>query len=407
MGNPPFVGYRLQKQEQKIDMRLVLGTVKNLDYVCAWYKKAADYMRNTNIKCAFVSTNSITQGEQVALLWKPLIEQGIYINFGIPTFKWSNEAKGKAAVHCVIIGFSYIKTEPNINPYLIKALTVFIENRSKPLCDAPEMLTGNMPVDGGNLIIEANDYDEFITKDNLAEKYIRKFIGSEEFINNIKRYCLWLVAVSPADLRKMPLVMERMNKVRQMRLNSTKEGTQKRAETPAIFAEIRQPDTNFIVIPEVSSENRKYIPIGFLTPDIIISNKIKTIPNATLYHFGILTSNIHMAWTRAVCGRMKSDYSYSNSIVYNNFPWPDATDEQKSAIEKLAQGVLDARALYPDSSLADLYDPLTMPPELLKAHRALDAAVMKLYGFGKETSEAQVVAWLMERYERLVENLNK
>ena len=407
LGNPPFVGKKEQALSQKEDMQDIFGDkfkgVGNLDYVTAWYKKAADYTRAANVKCAFVSTNSITQGEQVALLWKPLIEQGIYINFGIPTFKWSNEAKGKAAVHCVIVGFSYQKTEPNINPYLTEAPTVFIESRNTPICDVPEIVTGNQATDGGYFYFDQDEYDDFIVREPMAKTYIRRAFGGEDFIKNKSRYCLWLVDVSPNTLKQMPHVLERVEKVREFRLASTKEATRQWADMPTKFTENRQPNTDFIVIPKVSSENRRYIPIGFLTPDVICNNTLKIIPNATLYHFGILSSNVHNSWMRTVGGRMKSDYQYSNTLVYNNFPWCDATDEQKSAIEKLAQSVLDARALYPDSSLADLYDPLTMPPELLKAHRALDSAVMKLYGFSvKDTSEAQCVAKLMERYRKLV-----
>ncbi|MCL2410671.1 MAG: N-6 DNA methylase [Treponema sp.] len=403
LGNPPFVGYAYANAEQKADMALIFPNNKNLDYVCAWYKKSTDMMKDTFIKTAFVSTNSIAQGEQPTILWKPLVEQGIYINFGIPTFKWSNEAKGKAAVHCVIIGFSFIKTKPNINQYLLEAPTVFIEKRTKPICDdVPIISRGSQPSCGGNLIIEANEYKDFISKEPLAQKYIKRFMMGEEFINKLERHCLWLVNVSPSELRKMPIVMERVEKVRQMRLASSKASTRDKAETPTLFDEIKQPSTDYIAIPVVSSENRKYIPIGYLSSEIIAGNKLFTITNASLYHFGIITSSVHMAWMRAICGRMKSDYSYSNTIVYNNFLWSNANEEQKAEIEKLAQAVLDARALFPESSLADLYDPLTMPPELQKAHQTLDRAVMKLYGFKKDVSEAAIVAELMERYRELV-----
>jgi len=403
LGNPPFVGYAYANAEQKADMALIFPNNKNIDYVCAWYKKSVDMMKNTSIKTAFVSTNSIAQGEQPTILWKPLVEQGIFINFGIPTFKWSNEAKGKAAVHCVIIGFSFIKSKPNINQYLLEAPTVFIEKRTKPICDdVPIISRGSQPSCGGNLIIEANEYKDFISKEPLAQKYIKRFMMGEEFINKLERYCLWLMNVSPSELRKMPIVMERVEKVRQMRLASSKASTRDKAETPTLFDEIKQPSTDYIAIPVVSSENRKYIPIGYLSSEIIAGNKLFTITNATLFHFGIITSNVHMTWMRAICGRMKSDYSYSNTIVYNNFLWPDANNEQKADVEKLAQAVLDARALFPDSSLADLYDPLTMPQELLKAHQNLDRAVMKLYGFTKDVSEAFIVAELMERYRGLV-----
>ena len=409
LGNPPFVGARIMSSEQKDDILHIFGEkfkgVGNLDYVTAWYKKAADYTRTTNIKCALVSTNSITQGEQVSFLWKPLIEKGIYINFGIHTFKWSNEAKGKAAVYCVIVGFSYQKTTPNINPYLLEAPTVFIESRSNPICNVPEIGIGNKPIDGGNYLFTESEKDEFLKKEPKAEKWFRKWIGADEFINRYFRYCLWLGECPPDELRKMPECMKRVETVRQFRLASASEGTRKIAETPRRFHVENMPESTYIVIPETSSERRRYIPIGFISPDILSSNAIRIIPNATLYHFGILTSNVHMAWTRAVCGRLKSDYRYSKDIVYNNFPWPDATDEQITAIEKLAQAVLDARALFPGSSLGDLYDPLTMPPELLKTHKELDRAVMKLYGFTAQNtpSEAACVAALMERYKTLAE----
>ncbi|MDR1759666.1 MAG: N-6 DNA methylase [Fibrobacter sp.] len=400
-GNPPFVGNNNLSASQRDDLAPFFPNNKTMDYVTAWYAKAVNYMFNSSIKCAFVSTNSILQGEQVALLWKPLFEKGIYINFGIPTFKWSNEAKGKAAVHCVIIGFSYQKTTPNITPYLFEGDTVFIESRSKPLCDIPKIQKGNQPTDGGNLIIEASEIDDFLKQESLAKNYIKRLVGAQEYINNLKRYCLWLVNCSPTELRKMPLVMERVNRVREMRLASTDKGTQRLAGTPTLFKETYNPET-FVIIPSVSSEKREYIPIGFMDKDTIATNLVLIIPNATLYHFGILTSNVHNAWMRTVCGRLKSDYRYSKDIVYNNFPWAITTKEQQTEIEKLAQNILNARAKFPESSLADLYDPLTMPPELLKARRALDSAAMKLYGFKKDMVEAEIVAELMERYQRLV-----
>ncbi|MDR0499531.1 MAG: N-6 DNA methylase, partial [Holophagales bacterium] len=401
LGNPPFVGARWMGESQKADMRDIFGDTKglgNIDYVTAWYKKTIDLMEGATIRSAFVSTNSITQGEQVAILWKPLMERGLFINFGISTFKWSSEAKGKAAVHCVIVGFSFEKTEPNINPYLIKAPTVFIERRTKPICDVPEMVFGSMPNDGGNLIIEENEYNDFIRSEPAALPYIRRFMGSESFINNMKRWCLWLLDVTPSELRKMPLVMERVEACRRHRLKSKRDATYRLAETPMLFAEIRQPNQMYVLVPRISAERRMYIPIGFESQETIASDATQIIPAATMYHFGIMTSSAHMAWMRAVCGRLKSDYNYSNTIVYNNFPWPDATDNQKTEIEKLVQGILDARARYPDSSLADLYDPHSMPPNLLKAHKALDKAVMKLYGFPKDMSEPDMVARLMEMY---------
>ena len=404
-GNPPFVGARWMSKSQKEDMDRVFGKIKglgNLDYVTAWYKKAVNLMKDTLIKTAFVSTNSIAQGEQPAILWKSLLEAGVFINFGIPSFVWSNETKGGAAVYCVIIGFSYQKTTPNISPYLVEAPTVFIERRSTPICESPPMIFGSMPNDGGNLIIEQDEYAELISKEPLAKNYIRRFMMGEEFINNLPRYCLWLVDTSPADLRKMPLVMKRIEKCREKRDSSTREATRKLANTPTLFGEIRQPDRDYIAVPKVSSERRRYIPIGYLSKDIIAGDKLFTIPDTTLYHFGILTSNVHMAWMRAVGGRLEMRYSYSNTIVYNNFPWPTATLEQQQKITSLAQAVLDARSNHPTSSLADLYDPITMPPDLVKAHQNLDLAVQKLYGFPtKGFTESDCVAALMELYQRL------
>jgi len=425
LGNPPFVGYTYQSEVQKEDILLtclnesgkpIRGAGK-MDYVTAWYYKAAKYTQGTNIRIAFVSTNSITQGEQVAAVWKPLFEMfDIHIDFAYRTFKWSNEAKGKAAVHCVIVGFSSVNTAEriifdgeeripakNISPYLIDAPNVFVESRTEPLCAVPIMWKGNQPTDGGNLIIEAKDYRDFIKREPNAKPYIKRLIGSEEFINSKERYCLWLVDASPADLRKMPLVMDRVEKCRQMRLTSPKKATRESAHTPTLFQEIRQPESDYILVPRVSSEKRQYIPIGFLGSDTITTDSVHMIPFATTYHFGILTSSVHNAWTGAVCGRLEMRYRYSKDIVYNNFPWPEANDRQKSEIEKLAQNILDARAKYPDSSLADLYDPLTMPPELLKAHHALDKAVMKLYGFAKDSSEPAIVAELMGRYKLLTQ----
>jgi len=405
LGNPPFIGYAYQSSEQKEDIALLTKN-KNLDYVAMWYIKAAQYIQNTQIRGAFVSTNSIVQGEQVTALWKPLSETlNIYINFGIPTFRWSNEAKGKAAVHCVIVGFSAQKTENDLNPYLVKATVVFLEKRSKPICDVPEMSRGNEPADGGNLLLNQDEYEELIAKEPLAEKYIKRFSMGEEFLHNIPRYCLWLVGAAPADLKKMPRIMERVEKVRQMRLTSKRARTLELAQTPTLFERTKNP-CRFLALPKVSSERRKYIPIAYLDGNTIVGDKLFFVPDATLYHFGILTSAVHMAWMRVVCGRLEMRYSYSSTIVYNNFPWPDVIDEQKAIIEKLTQEVLDARALFPDNSLADLYDPLIMPQELLNAHKELDRAVMKLYGFSKDTTEPAIVAALMERYRELAGGLS-
>jgi hypothetical protein len=424
MGNPPFLGYSNQSPAQKADMLAVyvdekgkpFKTAGKIDYVAAWYYKAAQFIVGTSVRAAFVSTNSITQGEQTASVWKPLYKMfGIRIDFAHRTFKWSSEATEKAAVHCVIIGFSTgydgekmlyneerMRIVKNINAYLVDALDIFIESRKNPLCNVPPMQKGNIPVDGGNLIIENFDYDEFLKREPQVAKYVRKLLGADEYINKKDRYCLWLVDVNPTELRKMPLVMERIDKCKIFRLASPKAATRKFADYPSVFMEIRQPKSSYILIPRHSSENRRYIPLGFMDGDVITTDANSTIANATLYHFGILTSNVHMAWVRAVCGRIKSDYRYSNDIVYNNFPWPEASDEQKSAIEKLAQAILDAREQFPQSSLADLYDERIMPPALRTAHQELDRAVMKLYGFPvKDFSEADCVAALMERYQML------
>ncbi len=425
LGNPPFVGSKMMSDEQRNDIVRIYIDDKGapckgsgiIDYVAAWYFKAAQLLASTQIRAAFVSTNSITQGEQVAAVWKPLFELfGIHIDFGYRTFKWSNEAKGKAAVHCVIVGFSaahnahralydgdVITIADNINSYLVNAPDIFVESRRTPLCNVPPIGIGNKPIDGGNYLFTEPEKEDFLRKEPQAAKWFRPWVGSDEFINGYRRHCLWLGDCPPAELRKMPEAMKRIEAVRQFRLASSSAPTRKLADTPRRFHVENMPDSNYIVVPRVSSERRRYIPMGFLTPDVICSDSVEIIPDATLYHFGILTSNVHMAWVRTVCGRLKSDYRYSKDIVYNNFPWPAASNEQQAAIEVLAQAVIDARALFAGSSLADLYDPLTMPPELLKAHRTLDAAVMKLYGFSiKDTTEAGCVAALMERYRQLV-----
>ena len=420
MGNPPFRGASKKNDEQKQDIQMIFSGVKSigvLDYVACWYKKASLLMQGTSIQTALVSTNSICQGEQVGILWKDLFSQDVHIDFAHRTFKWDSESSSKAQVHCVIVGFSTNRqsgikriydngletTSNNISPYLINAPTVFIESRSKPICDIPVMRKGSQPTDGGNLIVKADDYSDFIEKCPEAAPFIKLFLGSDEFIKGKKRYCLWLKEATPAQLKRMPLVLNRVRLVQEFRLSSKKEATRKQADTPTLFTEDRQPDTNYIAIPEVSSENRKYIPIGFLTSDIICSNKLQLIPDASIYHFGVLTSNVHMAWMRAVAGRLEMRYDYSGTIVYNNFPWPTPTTEQKAKIEKTAQAILDARALYPDSSLADLYDELTMPPELRKAHQANDKAVMQAYGFNKDMTESEIVSQLMKMYQRLTE----
>ena len=430
MGNPPFVGSSLQTNIQKQDIIELLKDNKQnclkmagrLDYVSGWFFKASEIISKANntISAALVATNSITQGEQVFSLWKPLIELfGIHIDFAYKTFRWDSEASLKAHVHCVIIGFSkniskdkfiyYEFTKQkvnNINPYIIDFEDIFLENRNKPLCKVLEITKGAQPTDGGNLIIEASDYNDFITKEPNAKKYIKNLVGANEFINNKKRYCLWLVDVSPKELRSMPLVMERIEKVKDMRSKSSDPKT--RIIPPHLFRELYNPET-FIIIPSTSSELRKYIPIGFKYSDTISTNANLIITDATIYDFGILTSNVHMAWTKVVCGRLEMRYRYSKDIVYNNFPWCTPTDEQKSKIEKTAQGILDARALYPECSLADLYDDLTMPAELRKAHQENDKAVMEAYGFKKRDesgklrwlNESETVAELMQMYKKL------
>ncbi|MCL2318298.1 MAG: N-6 DNA methylase, partial [Methanomassiliicoccaceae archaeon] len=401
IGNPPFVGSKYQDDKQRKEMAsLFPDGAKILDYVSAWYLKAADYMaKNPNVITGFVSTNSITQGEQVEPLWKLLFGKGVKIHFAYPTFKWSNEAKGKAAVHCVIIGFGLkepqkrtllyhgdgltgqviSKQVKHINPYLVDADNIFLERRSKPLCDVPIMSLGNQPIDGGNYLFTLKEKDEFIKIEPQSEKYFRPWVGSEEFINGFCRYFLFLRDCSPTELRSMPEAKKRVEAVEKFRLESKRKVTRDLAKTPREFAFSNISDGTYIVVPEVSSERRKYIPIGFLTPNTLCSNLVKIIPNATLYHFGILTSSMHMAWTRAVCGRLKSDFRYSTGIVYNNFPWPDVTEKQKESTEKAAKGVLDVRSKYPNSSLADLYDPLSMPADLVKAHSKLDREVEKAY----------------------------
>ena len=424
MGNPPFVGARVMSSEQKDDVREIFKgwkNVGNMDYVCCWYKKCADFMKNTSIRAALVSTNSVSQGESVANLWKPLLENDVHIDFAYRTFQWDSEAKIKAHVHCVIIGFSiapYNKPKKifideryqiakNINGYLLDAANVYVESRNKPICNIPEIGIGNKPIDGGYYLFEKKEMEEFIKQEPEAQKYFHQWYGSREFINRSPRYCLWLGECSPTELRKLPLCMERIKAVREYRLSSPSKGTVKLAEKPTRFHVENMPKGQYIVIPEVSSQRRRYVPMGYMDSSVLCSNKVRLMPDADLYEFGILESNVHMAWMRVVCGRLKSDYDYSIKIVYNNFPWPEPTAQQRQKIEQTAQAVLDARALYPDSSLADLYDELTMPPELRKAHHQNDMAVMQAYGFTKGSeaykSEAACVAELMQRYQKLCE----
>ena len=420
IGNPPFVGYSLQSKEQKSDLLSVLGkdwkNAASLDYVSGWYKKAAEMMKNTPIRAALVSTNSIVQGEQVAAIWKPLFADGMHFNFAYRTFRWDSEMADTAHVHCVIIGFSmtpndappriYIGKEEyievkHINAYLMDADDVFVESRTKPLCNVPPMIYGNKPVDNGNYLFTEAERDAFIKLEPASAKYFRPWYGAHEFIHNKPRYCLWLGDCSPAELRRMPHAYKRIEAVREFRLKSKSPVTQKLADKPTRFQHNNMPDTEYLIVPLTSSEHRKYIPIGYMTPDVICSNKVSLLPSATLYHFGILTSLVHNAWMRVVCGRLKSDYNYSNTIVYNNFPWPTATDADRAKIEATAQAILDARAAYPDSSLADLYDAAAMPPDLRRAHSLNDAAVLRLYGLPADALEPTIVAHLMNLYKEL------
>jgi len=482
IGNPPFVGYAYQSKEQKEDLAAIMkGFGSNIDYVAGWYLKTAELMLGArsstpakHIKAALVSTNSITQGEQVAAIWKPLMEQyGLQIDFAYRTFRWDSEADIKAHVHCVIIGFSLgtrtspsasennaggddrvpssscgrddrapriylsdnqIITAKNINGYLMDAPNVFIENRKKPLCRVPEMIKGSQPTDGGNLILTEEERTDLLQKHPQIEPYIHPFVGSAEFINNKKRYCLWLVGANPQLLRSCSTVMQRIEQVRQMRLESPKAATQKWADYPTLFTENRQPDSDYLLVPRVSSEQRRYVPIGYMDKNSICSDANFVVPNATLYHFGVLTSNVHNAWMRAVCGRLEMRYRYSNTIVYNNFPWPSLHSPSKlegaggvcqntpiqspppyplpvggagecvKRIEQTAQAILDARAKYPDSSLADLYDEVTMPPELRKAHQDNNRAVMAAYGFTPKMTESECVAELFKMYQEMQKN---
>ena len=407
IGNPPFCGRRYRTPEQIEDVAHFFD-YKDIDYVACWYKKAANLIQGTNARCAFVSTNSITQGEQVPALWQDL---GVQIDFAYRTFRWDSEASLKAHVHCVIIGFSAkgVNNNPtifdndriikanNINGYLLDAPNVYITLRSKPIADIPLMRNGNVPLDGDALKVEAEDVKDFIDCKHL----LKRLIGGWELLHNEPRYVLWLVGISPMEIKRYSSVYHRVKQCRENRLGMKDKGTQRLADTPTTFRDTLNPD-NYIALPMVSSERRRYIPMAYFHGDTIPTNQVQIIPDATLYHFGILESNVHMAWMRAVCGRLKSDYRYSKDVVYNNFPWPNPTDEQRTKIEQTAQAILDARALYPDSSLADLYDELTMPVELRKAHQDNDRAVMQAYGFDVKTmTESQCVAELFKLYQQL------
>ena len=428
IGNPPFLGARLMSSSQKEDMLHVFGRLKgvgNLDYVSAWYRKSAELIQDTTVEVALVSTNSITQGEQVAILWKNLmLDFGIIINFAYLPFVWNSEAKDKAKVHCVIIGFAtnnrkekrlidttgQINKVKYINGYLLDAGNIFIESRTTPIENVFEIGIGNKPIDGGYYLFDEEEMISFIKSEPNSKKFFRKWYGAQEFINRKNRFCLWLGDATPSELRSMPNVLKRVQAVRDFRLSSTSEGTRKIAEKPTRFHVENMPKDNYLLVPRVSSENRRYIPMGFMNPNDLASDAVQIISNATLYDFGILTSNVHMAWMRTVAGRLEMRYRYSAKIVYNNFPWPTVTEEQKQFIANTAQGILDARALYPDCSLADLYDELTMPVELRKAHQVNDIAVMKAYGMikkvdGKDTflTESETVAKLFEMYQELTE----
>ena len=415
IGNPPFVGGMMMNREQKADMWKIWGNIKGvgeMDYVSAWYKKTLEFIKSTKIEAAFVSTNSIVQGQQAITVWKPLNNLGLKINFAYRTFKWFSESENMAAVHCVIIGFSMKSRRKkfiydgnrkipaqNINAYLYDAPQISIDYRSEPLCNVPSMHFGNMPRDGGNLIIKIDSIKLFQKK--IPEKFIRPYIGAEEFINGKKRWCIWLKDCDVKEFMKYPLIAEKVTEVMQFRLESKAVATRRWALKPHLFCQIAQPKTNYILVPRVSSENRRYIPIGFLSPEIIASDAIHIIPNATLYHFGVLTSSVHMAWTRVVCGRLEMRYRYSKDIVYNNFVWCSPTDTQKKLIEQTAQKILDVRADFADKTLAYLYNESTMPPELRLAHWENDSAVMAAYGFDENLSESEIVAALMEMYKNL------
>ena len=438
LGNPPFVGTNYLSDSQRADMDFIWNETKRgkLDFVSCWYVKATQLIRGTQTKCAFVSTNSIVQGEQATSLWKTIFDYNMDIDFAHRTFRWDSESNIKAHVHCVIVGFSdktsskkqkllfdesgrgrFVK---NINHYLLDAPTIFIEEVSKPLCKVPQIMRGSQATDNGLYLFTEEEKTEFVKKDPDTEKYFKQFMMGREFINNIKRYCLWIPDISPKEIKEHKGIYERVQKVREFRAASKNTQTRQAADTPTRFGQYRPPAEHYIAFAKVSSEQRRYIPFGFLTNDIIPGDKLFTVPNATLFHFGILTSNVHMAWMRAVCGRLEMRYSYSNTIVYNNFPWVlpkdetsldvsnpcgnifTCTKEQATKIEQTAQGILDARAKYPESSLADLYDELTMPPELRKAHQANDRAVMAAYGFSVKMTESECVAELFKLYEGLV-----
>lgn len=421
IGNPPFVGYKLQSSNQKNDLEPLFGKIKSIDYVAGWFYKSAEFIKNSNIQVAFVATNSICQGEQVEKVWGTILDKfRVKINFAYKSFKWNSETKNAASVYCVIVGFSHEKNvvtpklifstngnyeiAKNINPYLVDALNIYVKGRNKPLNDVDRMVYGSEPREGGYLILSEADKQELIDESPLWNKYIKRFVSASDYINENYRYCLWLVDADLSKVRKSKKIMNRLQSVKEFRLNSKQKQAKKSAETPYLFTSIRQPKTDYLLVPIVSSENRRYVPIGYVDKDTIASNACNTISNASLYTFGIMTSNVHMSWMRATAGRLKSDYRYSAKLVYNTFPWPNPTDKQMEKIEHTAKRILDARNLYPEATLADLYDELTMPSELRKAHQSNDRAVMEAYGMNiRTTSESDAVAKLFELYEVLVE----
>lgn len=428
MGNPPFVGARLMEQgsDQKKEIQTIFGNIKDvqdLDYVTCWYKLASQYIQNTKIQVCFISTNSICQGSQVPILWNVLFhDYHVHINFAYQTFKWDSESSSQVAVHCVIVGFAEFnrnekwlfsdgsngKIVSNISPYLVEGEEIFVVAEKESLCGMPKMNFGNQPRDGGFFVIKEDEYQDIMKKEPELQKWLHPYIGADEFIKGKKRWCLWLKHASPKDIINSKILSEKVEAVRQFRLSSKAKTTNGYAKVPQLFAQITQPDdVDFLIIPSVSSERRRYVPIGFATSNIISSNAVQIVPGATLYHFGILTSNIHMAWMRAVCGRLKSDYRYSKEIVYNTFPWPNPTDAQKTKIEQTAQAILDARAQYPDCSFADMYgEKMYLFPELLKAHQDNDRAVMQAYGFSiKDMTESSCVAELMKMYQNLTKEV--
>lgn len=426
LGNPPFYGKQYQSKEQRSDMEIIFNKIKGagvLDYVTSWYLKASKYIQDTNIKVAFVSTNSIAQGEQVGILWKELFDNyNIKIHFAHQTFNWSNEATSNAAVHVVIIGFANfdsdnkkiftyedIKTEAhekkvkNINPYLVEGDDIVVTKRTKTLCQVKQMTRGNQPTDGGFLLLNDNDKETLCTKYPNIEQLIKPVVSAREYLNNIKRWCFWLVDISPKEIKKYPELLDRINEVKKMRLESSFEPTRKLAEYPTLFRDIKNPK-NFIVIPRVSSERREYIPMGFFDKKYIPLDSIHTIHDGDILLFGLLTSKLHMAWVKYTCGRLKSDYRYSKDIVYNNYPFPkDISDKNKLSVEQKAQNILDIRAGFRDNSLADLYDSLTMPPKLKKAHQELDNAVDKCYTNKKFKNDKTRIEFLFKLYEKYVE----